>query len=64
MQVRIDPNICQGHAVCHLSAPEVFLIPDDGDGRAEVALPDVPEEFEGQVGLAVENCPERAILLS
>jgi ferredoxin len=64
MQVRIDPSICQGHAVCHLTAPDVFLVDDDDDGRAHVASPDVPAELESQVRLAAENCPERAIFLS
>jgi ferredoxin len=64
MQVRIDPNVCQGHAVCHLTAPDVFLVDDDDDGRAHVAAPEVPAQLESQVRLAVENCPERAIFLA
>jgi ferredoxin len=64
MRVRIDPSVCQGHAVCRLTAPDVFLLGDDEDGRAEVASPAVAAELESRVRLAAENCPERAILLS
>ena len=33
MRVRIDPNICQGHAMCALACPEVFKLNDE-DGHA------------------------------
>lgn len=60
MRVSVDLNVCQGHGVCHMSAPDVFEL-DDEDGHAIVLLDPVPAEYEDQAQLAADSCPERAI---
>jgi ferredoxin len=60
MRVRIDPTICQGHAMCALACPELFLLNDE-DGHAYLLDEIVPPEFEDAVDLAVHSCPEGAI---
>jgi ferredoxin len=62
MQVRVDPEACQGHARCWDICPEVFSI--DDDGFSSVSMPQVPAELERKVQEAASNCPERAITLS
>ncbi|MET0740958.1 MAG: ferredoxin [Candidatus Nanopelagicales bacterium] len=60
MRVRVDLNVCQGHGVCHMSAPEVYDL-DPEDGHSIVMLDPVPPEHEDGAQLGVDSCPERAI---
>jgi ferredoxin len=60
MKVRIDANLCQGHAMCALACPELFHLSDE-DGHAYVEDENVPPEFEDAVDRAVRSCPEGAI---
>jgi ferredoxin len=62
VNVAVDPNLCQGHARCTLSCPEVFDV--DDDGFAVVLTPHVAALHEAAVEDAVLNCPERAISTS
>lgn len=61
--VSVDSSRCQGHARCFAFAPEVFDFDDEGyafvphDKSRYDELPD-------DVGQAVANCPERAIMVS
>jgi ferredoxin len=60
VQVRIDPDVCQGHTLCSLAAPDVFHL-DDEDGHAFVVSAEVTPEQEDRVRKAVATCPEGAI---
>ncbi|HEY2302457.1 MAG TPA: ferredoxin [Acidimicrobiales bacterium] len=60
MRVVIDPEVCQGHARCHLGAPELFGLNDD-DGHAFVVADPVPPELEDKARRAAVGCPEQAI---
>ncbi|ONH55536.1 ferredoxin [Frankia sp. CcI49] len=60
MRVLVDPALCQGHARCVLSAPEVFAL-DDIECHAYVAADPVPDELAEAVRRAAESCPEQAI---
>lgn len=60
MRVSVDLNVCQGHGVCHMSAPDVFAL-DEEDGHSIVQLDPVPAQLEDQAQLAADSCPERAI---
>lgn len=60
MKVYVDPDLCQGHTMCALAAPDVFLLRED-DGHAYVAFPDVAPSQEEAVRRAVSTCPEGAI---
>lgn len=60
MRVRVDPDVCQGHTLCTLAAPQIFLLRED-DGHAYVAADEVPPGLEDAVRKAVATCPEGAI---
>jgi ferredoxin len=60
MKIYVDPTICQGHGVCHMTAPDLFLLRDE-DGQAYVGSTDVPENLEDLAQLGADSCPERAI---
>jgi ferredoxin len=63
MKVSIDPQRCQGHTVCALTAPELFTIRDD-DAIASVIAEQVPASLEAQARFGANSCPERAIIIS
>jgi ferredoxin len=63
MRVSVDLDFCQGHGVCHMSAPDVFDL-DETDGHAIVRVDPVPPELEDQAQLASDSCPERAITVA
>jgi len=63
MKVRIDAQLCQGHAMCALACPELFQLSDE-DGHAFIEDENVPVEHEAAVEKAVRSCPEGAIQAS
>jgi ferredoxin len=59
MRITVDRDLCQGHAMCELEAPEVFRV-----GKAdqvELLTDSVAPEHEEAVRLAVTYCPTRAL---
>jgi ferredoxin len=60
MRVKVDLDVCQGHGVCHMSAPEVFELSVE-DGHSIVLVDPVPPELQDAAQLGVDSCPERAI---
>lgn len=63
MRVRVIPERCQGHTLCNIAQPDIFL-PDADDGHAVVSDPNVPPGSETAVLKAVASCPEQAIEVS
>jgi ferredoxin len=61
MKVRVDPELCQGHTLCAMNAPNVFALRDE-DGHAHAIAEEVPEGEEEAAREAVRSCPEQAIL--
>lgn len=61
MRVEADLDLCQGHAMCALEAPEVFAVPSRG--QVEVLMDPVPERLRGAVESAVQYCPTQALRL-
>jgi ferredoxin len=61
VNIKIDDERCQGHAVCYLVAPELFEV--DDDGRGSVIGPNVRLELEDKAHIAVDRCPEHAVIL-
>ena len=59
MRVRVDYDLCQGHAMCEVEAPEVFRV--DKADQVEILVTTVPAEHEEAVRLAVKYCPTRAL---
>jgi len=60
MKTRVDPGLCQGHTICSMVAPEIYVL-DDEDGHATAVDGDVPADLIEKVHEAVRSCPERAI---
>lgn len=60
MRVRIDPEICQGHTLCSIVAPQLFALRDE-DGYGYAITEEVPAGMEALAHEAVQSCPERAI---
>jgi ferredoxin len=63
MRAHVDLNVCQGHGVCHMSAPDVFDL-DEEDGHSIVKVDPIPAELEDGAQLGADSCPERAITIS
>lgn len=61
MKVRVDPDICQGHTLCAMTAPELFEL-SDIDGHAHAVSEDVTDS-ETLAKEAARTCPEQAIIL-
>jgi ferredoxin len=62
MGLRIDSGLCQGHARCAALAPELFDLDENGFGIVRPGCEDAPAD-DPQALLAVDNCPEQAIVL-
>lgn len=62
MRIDADLDLCQGHAMCELEAPEVFTVPKRGTVR--ILDPRPPESLRRQVQSAVRECPTRALTVS
>jgi len=62
MKLKVDGELCSGHARCWTISRKFFLL--DGDGynamRGHGYL-EVPAEFEEAARKAEANCPEKAI---
>jgi ferredoxin len=63
VRVHVDPDVCQGHGVCHMSAPDVFHLRDE-DGHSYVVSEVVAADQEEAARLGSLSCPERAITIS
>jgi len=61
MKVRVDREMCQGHALCNSVSPDLFTL--DDDGYSNVGEVEVPAGMEELARRGVLTCPERAITL-
>ena len=59
-RVIVDEDLCQGHAMCSLEAPDVFEVPKKGTVRV---VGDVTDANVDAVRQAVRHCPTGAIAL-
>lgn len=62
MEIKVDFDLCQGHAVCMGEAPKVFEVNDDG--FLTILDDHPPESLRGEVEEAVKYCPTGAITLA
>ena len=63
LQVRVDPDRCDGYGRCEVIAPEVFRLGEHAP--VEILIDgDIPEYLEGKVIRAVERCPKLALSLN
>ena len=75
MRVWIDQDLCTGDGLCTDHAPAVFTLLEDGiayvkdDGRVlndpggAAALARVPEQLQGDVVHAADDCPGECIFI-
>lgn len=61
-RVEVDEDLCQGHAMCELEAPEVFSVPKRG--VVEILDHEPPDEIRDAVEMAVEMCPTQALSIT
>ncbi len=62
MKVWVDAQRCQGHTLCAMIAPEMFVL-NDLDGSSSAVCEVVPPDQEDLVREAAHSCPEQAILI-
>ncbi len=60
MKIHVDPQVCQGHTLCAMTAPDLFALSDE-DGHAHEISSDVPAGQEDLAREAARSCPEQAI---
>ena len=66
MRIVVDRQLCQGHGVCALEAPEVFAVAESEDGsysEVDVLVAEPPEELRARVEAAVRYCPNRVLAI-
>jgi ferredoxin len=57
--IEVDLDLCQGHAMCQLEAPDYFKVPKRG--KVEILKAKPPDEDRAQVEQAVWACPTQAL---
>jgi ferredoxin len=62
MRVTADLDLCQGHAMCSLEAPDVFEYDKDTD-KVRILDERPDESRRDAVRNAVKYCPTRALTL-
>jgi len=60
MHVQVDPDLCTGHALCHLHGPDVYALDEFGYNTTSR---DVPTALREQARRGAVACPEGAIEL-
>ncbi|OBI21371.1 ferredoxin [Mycobacterium sp. E2462] len=60
-RIEVDLDLCQGHAMCELEAPEYFRVPRRG--KVEILDPEPPEDARADIERAVDMCPTQALLI-
>jgi len=58
-RVEADLDLCQGHAMCELEAPDYFRVPKRG--KVEILDAEPPDEARNEIGQAVRACPTQAL---
>lgn len=61
LRVEADLDLCQGHAMCELEAPDVFEVPPKG--KVRILAPEPPDDQRDAVDAAVRYCPTQALKL-
>jgi ferredoxin len=60
-RVEVDLDLCQGHAMCELEAPNVFKVPKRG--TVEILDNEPPDDVRDEVQNAVDMCPTQALFI-
>ena len=60
-RVGLDADLCQGHAMSALEAPDFFRVPKRG--IVEIVDTEPPDNVRDEIRRAVEACPTRALFI-
>ena len=60
MRIEVDLDLCQGHGMCELEAPDVFAAKTD---HVEILDANPDESRRAEVEAAVQYCPTQALRL-
>jgi ferredoxin len=60
-RIGVDLDLCQGHAMCELEAPDYFKVPRRG--KVEILDSEPPEDARDEVERAVDMCPTQALFI-
>jgi ferredoxin len=60
-RIEADSDLCQGHAMCELEAPDYFRVPKRG--QVQILDPEPPDKARIEIGRAVEMCPTQALFI-
>ena len=65
MRIKVDLQLCQGHALCEDEAPEVFRIVEvpGAYDHVELVIAEPDEGLRPKVEAAVRFCPNRALAI-
>ncbi|KZS57938.1 ferredoxin [Mycobacterium kansasii] len=61
-RIEADLDLCQGHAMCELEAPDYFRVPKRGKVEVVDAAP--PEAARSEIERAVRMCPTQALFIT
>ena len=61
-RIEADLDLCQGHAMCALEAPDHFRVPKRG--TVEIVDAEPPDDVRPDIERAVESCPTRALSIT
>lgn len=61
-RIGVDLDLCQGHAMCELEAPDYFAVPRRG--KVEILDVEPPDDARDEIGRAVEACPTQALFIT
>ena len=61
-RVEVDLDLCQGHAMCEMEAPDYFRVPKRGTVEILDAHP--PDDARPDIERAVQMCPNRALFIT
>lgn len=62
MKVSVDSERCQGHTLCAMIAPQMFVL-SEVDGSSSAVCEVVPPDQQELVREALSSCPEQAIVV-
>jgi ferredoxin len=60
-RIGVDLDLCQGHAMCELEAPDYFRVPRRG--KVEILDSEPPDDARDEIERAVDMCPTHALFI-
>lgn len=62
IRVEVERSRCEGYGFCEQSAPEVFLLNDEGE--LVILQDELPSDMEARAEAAIRLCPVAALRLT